>query len=265
MDLGVKIKEARLAAGLSQRQLCGQQLTRNMLSQIENGSARPSMKTLGYLAERLGKPISWFLEEKPVDASNLEALEQARTALALGDTDALRRALDKFQAPDPVFFQEHRLLEFLWRLNRAEEALKDRQLPYAIKLLREALELDGLYITRQHRRRCRVLLGLAGGSERLEWDPETMLVLAAQAETPERRIKILDAAEFPGEPGWNRLRAEALMDLGRFEEAEQCCLRLPRTRQVLTWLECCRRELGDYKGAYEYAVALREGAYEQER
>ena len=46
MDLGRRLKQARLDAGLSQRQLCGTEITRNMLSQIENGNARPSMDTL---------------------------------------------------------------------------------------------------------------------------------------------------------------------------------------------------------------------------
>ena len=53
MTLGEKLKQARLDAGLSPRQLCGDVITRNMLSQIENGSARPSMATLSYLASRL--------------------------------------------------------------------------------------------------------------------------------------------------------------------------------------------------------------------
>ena len=61
MTLGEKIKQARLEAGLSQRQLCGEEVTRNMLSQIENGAARPSMATLSYFAARLGKNISWSI------------------------------------------------------------------------------------------------------------------------------------------------------------------------------------------------------------
>ena len=63
MDLGQRLKNARLEAGLSQRQLCGDVITRNMLSQIENGSAKPSMDTLRYFSQILGKPISFFLEE----------------------------------------------------------------------------------------------------------------------------------------------------------------------------------------------------------
>ena len=50
MAVGDKLKAARLEAGLSQRQLCGDVITRNMLSQIENGSANPSVATLQYLA-----------------------------------------------------------------------------------------------------------------------------------------------------------------------------------------------------------------------
>ncbi|WP_353959843.1 helix-turn-helix domain-containing protein, partial [Klebsiella pneumoniae] len=59
MALGELLKQARLEKGLSQRQLCGEEITRNMLSQIENGSAKPSMATLSYLAGRLGKPVSY--------------------------------------------------------------------------------------------------------------------------------------------------------------------------------------------------------------
>ena len=70
MELGKRIRQARLEAGLSQRQLCGEQITRNMLSQIENGSARPSMDTLRYLAAQLGKPIGYFLEEQAVTSPN---------------------------------------------------------------------------------------------------------------------------------------------------------------------------------------------------
>ena len=52
MNMGEKIRHARQAAGLSQRQLCDGIVTRNMLSQIENGSAKPSLATLQALAQR---------------------------------------------------------------------------------------------------------------------------------------------------------------------------------------------------------------------
>lgn len=54
--LGQKIKNARLEMGLTQKELCGGDITRNMLSRIETGDAYPSLETLCCLASRLGLP-----------------------------------------------------------------------------------------------------------------------------------------------------------------------------------------------------------------
>ena len=54
MDIGKKIKELRSAKLMTQTELAGHEITRNMLSRIENGAALPSVGTVIYLAERLG-------------------------------------------------------------------------------------------------------------------------------------------------------------------------------------------------------------------
>lgn len=54
--LGANIKAARLSAGLTQGELAGENVTRNMLSRIENGAALPSIPTLCTIAEHLGIP-----------------------------------------------------------------------------------------------------------------------------------------------------------------------------------------------------------------
>ena len=46
--------------GLSQRQVCGDQITRNQLSQLEHDRVGPSVETLRYLAGQLGRPVSYF-------------------------------------------------------------------------------------------------------------------------------------------------------------------------------------------------------------
>ena len=51
--LGKRIKEARLAKKMTQSEVVGDFITRNMLSQIESGSATPSVKTLEYLCKAL--------------------------------------------------------------------------------------------------------------------------------------------------------------------------------------------------------------------
>ena len=257
MTLGEKLKQARLEAGLSQRQLCGDRLTRNMLSQIENGSAKPSMSTLCYLAQSLGKPISWFLEEEAVLLPNASVMEQARIALALGNLDALNRVLESFAEPDPVFQEEKQLLAFYWHLRSAENALEDGRLPLARELLTEALETEGLYITRDLRNRCRVLLTLAGGTEKPEWDEEALLAQAACAEGL-RRLEILGASQDKEAPHWQLLAAEALFSLKRYEEAARCYEKSTQSRQVWAKLEACYRELEDFKQAYQYACKQRE-------
>lgn len=57
-ERGKRIKEARISKKMTQSEVVGDFITRNMLSQIESGAATPSVKTLEYLAETLDIPIS---------------------------------------------------------------------------------------------------------------------------------------------------------------------------------------------------------------
>ncbi len=61
--LGQKIKNERKKQGLTQSILAGDKITRNMLSQIENGLATPSLETLEYLAGELNVPLSYLVSE----------------------------------------------------------------------------------------------------------------------------------------------------------------------------------------------------------
>ncbi|PFC82859.1 transcriptional regulator [Bacillus anthracis] len=65
--LGEKIKALRKEKKLTQTALAGSELTKSMLSQIENGKATPSMKTLQYIAEKLECETSFLLEEDDVE------------------------------------------------------------------------------------------------------------------------------------------------------------------------------------------------------
>ena len=63
MNLGEKIKNARISKKITQSALAGDKITRNMLSQIENGKATPSLETLSYIAGELNLPIAYFFSE----------------------------------------------------------------------------------------------------------------------------------------------------------------------------------------------------------
>ena len=113
MELGAKLRQARLELGLSQRQLCGDVITRNMLSQIENGSARPSMDTLTYLAGRLNRPVSYFLEETAFVSSNTSCIANARQAYIEGCFADALQILQEYQSPDALLDAEFGLLKYL--------------------------------------------------------------------------------------------------------------------------------------------------------
>src|SRR5688572_2671311 len=63
ITLGQKIKALRKEKRMTQEELSGSRITRNQLSLIENGINNPSIPTLEFLADRLGKPMSFFLSD----------------------------------------------------------------------------------------------------------------------------------------------------------------------------------------------------------
>ena len=53
MELGNKIRTLRKKQNMTQSELAGEHITRNMLSKIENGEALPSLDTLFYSCLRI--------------------------------------------------------------------------------------------------------------------------------------------------------------------------------------------------------------------
>ena len=261
MDLGQRLRQARQEAGLSQRQLCGEEITRNMLSQIENGSARPSMDTLRYFAARLGKPISFFLEEQAILSPNQQLMEAARQG---GDVLTL---LKDYQAPDPVFDRERWLMEALACMDSAQQALSDQKPGYARTLLQQAADAGAKtpYYTPELERRRLLLCHKAGMDPRKlapnlpELDAELCLRAQAALDSgdPQRCARFLDAVENR-DPRWYFLRGEAYLAQKDYAPAAECFLQAEQTRQVCSRLEQCYRELEDYKQAYLYACRQRE-------
>src|SRR6267142_8201 len=89
--IGQRLREARLAAGLTQQQLAGERYTKAYISALENGIAKPSMAALNYLAPRLGHTASEILS----DPSRAWARLEADLALAAGHW---QQALDGYVA-----------------------------------------------------------------------------------------------------------------------------------------------------------------------
>lgn len=93
--LGQRIKEARLAKKMTQSEVVGSFITRNMLSQIESGVAVPSMKTLTYLAQVLELPPALLLQDAP-DTGEATADSTLSSVTVFPETAAYCRAKDAF-------------------------------------------------------------------------------------------------------------------------------------------------------------------------
>lgn len=63
MTLGEKVKSVRIQKRMTQSELGGDVITRNMLSAIENDKASPSLDTLRHISAALDTPISYFLSD----------------------------------------------------------------------------------------------------------------------------------------------------------------------------------------------------------
>jgi transcriptional regulator with XRE-family HTH domain len=265
MDLSQKLKQARLDAGLSQKALCGDRITRNMLSQIENGSARPSMDTLRYLATQLGKPLSYFLEDDAVTSPNQELMARLRTA---PPSEALQ-LLGEYRGPDATFDAERWLLEALVCMELAETALEQEKSGYARSLLERSAVAGqrSPYYTPDLQRRRLLLCHRAGErpqaleSQLPSVDGELLLRAEAAllAEDYDRCAALLTACQSQSLLR-HYLSARMYCDRGAFAQA--------RPHFEAAWehapvaccqgLEICCREMEDFAGAYFYACKLRE-------
>lgn len=61
--LGEKIKKLRKDKKLTQKDIAGEKMTRNMISQIENGIASPSLSALKFIADKLEVPPAYLISD----------------------------------------------------------------------------------------------------------------------------------------------------------------------------------------------------------
>ncbi len=106
-ERGKRIKEARIAKKMTQSEVVGTFITRNMLSRIESGAAEPSLKTLEYLASALDIPVASLMlddegEENPCPRSEEELLVSAKTLYREGRYAEAIETLGSLKGSNPL-------------------------------------------------------------------------------------------------------------------------------------------------------------------
>ena len=284
MTLGEKLRRARQERGLTQKQLAGDCITRNMLSQIENDLAQPSMRTLEYLADALGVEPGWLMTQEH-GGDTQTALTQARELLREGSFDACLAQLDALSGEEAL------LMRAICTRRLAEQALCDERFPEAQSYAAQALECSARCLYQDASlqvsaagilARCAAAGDSAADADAaferyretyLHWQSGVGYHLARARFDLEREHiqaaerEIWSIVELPEES-----RAEYLILRGRIaakkEQYENAILylrqaeeieNLPKIlrRELLMGLERCYKETEQYKLAYEYAAAQR--------
>ncbi len=172
--LGQRIKRIRQQRGMSLAKVVRYDFSRAFLNQVELGKARPSIRVLRIIADRLGTEVEYLLEGQEAGIERELALERGRVLAARGEHRkallALKPAIGSYDWPlgsDARVCQA----ECLLALGRKEEA------SVILEQERKVIELH----TDSHRlQRLRVVE--RGGHYHFEGDPvEAHLHLADRA------------------------------------------------------------------------------------
>ena len=147
LSLGKKIKMLRIERKITQQELVGDFITRNMLSQIENDAASPSIKTLQFLADGLGVPLSYLMQSKNdsdygTDFETTESINsRAKKMFLSGDYVNFIDTAEKNPEIVEEYGEEKLFLGFAY-LERAEKQFEAGDMKACLKYCEKVLALD---------------------------------------------------------------------------------------------------------------------------
>jgi len=148
-ELGKRLKTARLSKKMTQSEVAGNFITRNMLSLIESGNASPSMKTLEYLSEVLELPMEKLLSDSFEESSEIPDFQTLKNAKKLLTDKQYVQILENIKA-EGIFTDELHAIRSIAHLETAEqlsESGQTEQLQKAVTHARLAVEeaSQGIY------------------------------------------------------------------------------------------------------------------------
>ena len=280
MSIGEKIRSLRVAKLMTQSELAGNQITRNMLSCIENGSAQPSLSTIRYIAKALNVPVGFLLAEEgdEVVYQKMSGLPNIKRAYRAGDWMGCR-SLCLSSCPEPD--DEIRLILATCDLEIAKSLFWEGKIRQACRFFDEAMlyAADTLYPADYIHAEAEVYFWYMERISPMLYsdvldDGETRSVVCKNAFF--QYLVALEALEKGDESPAKHfveicpdesffclhLSIKCLMNQRKFGEAKDALMSLLETElllneinllAILCDLEICCREIEDFKGAYRYS------------
>ena len=284
MNIGERIRELRISKLMTQADLAGDRITRNMLSCIENGSANPSLSTIVYIAGRLGVPAGFLLAEQGDEMAyrKMSNLSNIKKAYTTGDVQSCR-SLCLSGCPEPD--DEISLLlancdtgiaveEFWSGRLRSSCRFFDEALSYAEKTIysTDAIEAEiRVYFRYMERISHTLYSDLLDEEKVLSVKSNTVLsqyldaLYALDDSDVSVAERLIDQLTNSGENSFFKahLQNKLLMIDKNYKQAQKALQQLLQDGNmplnkielytVLEELEICCRENDDYKNAYRYA------------
>ena len=283
MTLGQKIKQARIVKGLTQKELVGNHITRNMLSKIENDSATPSVRTLEYLAGRLGLSASYLMSDLTLsDGTSPDGLDEMRSAYREGRFDDCISLLENSHTSGTT--DEGYLLRALADLSAARNAINNMDYQKAKEYADSAdyYNKQGLYYSAEIDAEMSLILAECANvlapeefeenanefrravnsisfADRFELAKAENLCCAGDAAAAEKILAgIPESSDKSLAAKKLYLNGVVAMLKKDWENAKMLLLSAEeaglKTSALYSSLETCFKELEDYKMAYHYAV-----------
>ena len=279
MNIGEKIKKLRTEKMMTQSELSGDQVTRNMLSLIEKGKAVPSLQTLSYIASRLNVSTAFLLADEAEEQMLKKGSEISDIRLAFKNQN-YRICLELCKRFDSDSDDEIKLIMAESALAVAKEEINSDRVRPAWALLDEAVlfSLGTVYPTKHIEAKAGVLFSYLGElspslvSENMEVDQVDLQQAMAFCSDDELcryiiALKTLDrqrakTPEFKNEAYQQHVRCKKLMLDGEYEKAHSVLNDILRIDERLSGVmlyhifndleECCIN-LGNPKSARTYS------------
>lgn len=249
MSIGKKIKEIRTEKKMTQAQLADGFITRNMLSQIENGLATPSFATLSAIAGKLGYPIEFFVSETDERGAyiRMSAEKELKASFSCGNYDMCLKLLSNCQDDESELIA----------------AICFEKKGIALLLAGELFSSRECFISAcEHAKKSAFSSGITERAEKLV---NTIDFILGRGKAPQTEFDVCGyVSELSGRSTFitRQLEARRLISGGQYSEAEKKLGALLSEAKelgavceyyLLADLETCLQKQGDFERAYSCA------------
>lgn len=107
--LGAKIRELRIAKGLTQEALAGGEMTPGLISQIESDRVAPSARVMAIISKQLGVLPKALIEEVEARSEQVQTIRIARERLQIGDGAGADALLTELQTASVLYLSSGEL------------------------------------------------------------------------------------------------------------------------------------------------------------